>query len=130
MAKVVVITGASSGIGLSHAVFLISKGFTVFGTCRDKSKITLDILKKIYLNDHTKWKFTDKTKTMVIASKLLLPKKIENNLDELIKKITFFDMDVTSDESVTQAISKMETEAMLVLVFMEVLKIFQWKIGN
>jgi len=111
MAKVVVITGASSGIGLSHAVFLTAKGFTVFGTCRDKSKLDLEVLKKMYLTDHTKWKFTDKTKTTVKAVKLLLPKKIEKNLDDLLKKITFFDMDVTSDESVTQAIKKIEVEA-------------------
>ncbi|MHA1188507.1 MAG: SDR family oxidoreductase [Candidatus Heimdallarchaeota archaeon] len=111
MAKVVVITGASSGIGLSHAVFLTQKGYTVFGTCRDKSKINLDILKKIYITDHTKWKFTDKTKTKVEASKLLIPKKIEQNLGELIKKITFFSMDVTSDESVNQATKEMEAEA-------------------
>ncbi|MHA1433336.1 MAG: SDR family NAD(P)-dependent oxidoreductase, partial [Candidatus Heimdallarchaeota archaeon] len=111
MAKVVVITGASSGIGLSHAVFLTQKGYTVFGTCRDKSKIDLDVLKKIYLTDHTKWKFTDKTKTKVEAKKLLIPKKIEQNLNELLKKITFFNMDVTSDESVNQAIKEMEVEA-------------------
>ncbi len=111
MVKVVVITGASSGIGLSHAVFLTQKGYTVFGTCRDKSKIDLDVLKKIYLTDHTKWKFTNKSKTEVKPVKLLIPKKIEQNLDEIIKKITWFNLDVTSDESVAHAIEEMETEA-------------------
>ncbi|MHA1245197.1 MAG: SDR family oxidoreductase [Candidatus Heimdallarchaeota archaeon] len=111
MAKVVVITGASSGIGLSHAVFLTQKGYTIFGTCRDKSKIDLDVLKKTYLTDHTKWKFTDKTKTKKKKKKLLIHKKIEQNLNEILKKITFFNMDVTSDESVNQAIKEMEAEA-------------------
>lgn len=112
MAKVVVVTGASSGIGLSHAIYLTAKGYTVFGTCRDNFKIDPTVLKKIYLTDHTKWKFTDKTKNEVKPVKQLIPKKIEDNLDELIKKIIFFSLDVTSDESVTKTIENMEIEAL------------------
>lgn len=38
--KVVLITGGSSGIGKSIALFLASKGFKVYGTARDTSKYT------------------------------------------------------------------------------------------
>ena len=38
MTKTVVITGASSGIGKSIAIYLTSKGLKVYGTCRDPKK--------------------------------------------------------------------------------------------
>ena len=40
MQKVVLITGASSGLGLATALHLSKKGFTVFGTSRDPKKYT------------------------------------------------------------------------------------------
>lgn len=36
--KVVLITGGSSGIGKSIGIFLTAKGYTVYGTTRDKAK--------------------------------------------------------------------------------------------
>ncbi|NHJ33515.1 MAG: SDR family oxidoreductase [Asgard group archaeon] len=111
MKKVVVITGASSGLGLSHAIFLISKGFTVFGTSRRSQTLDKEKLKEDFVSDHTKWKFTNKEKTKVKPVRNLVPKKIEKNLDELIGKIRFFNMDVTSDESVNKTIKEMEAEA-------------------
>ena len=36
--KVVLITGASSGLGLATALYLSEKGFNVFGTSRDPNK--------------------------------------------------------------------------------------------
>ncbi len=39
MSKVVLITGGSTGIGLSVGEFLIKKGFTVYGTSRNPDKI-------------------------------------------------------------------------------------------
>lgn len=111
MNKVVVITGASSGIGLSHAIYLTYKGYTVYGTNKQNLEGKIDSLKESYLRDHTKWRFTNRDKTKVKAVKSLLPKKIFRNLDELIDKITFFNMDVTSDESVNKAINEMESKA-------------------
>ncbi|NHK30791.1 MAG: SDR family oxidoreductase [Asgard group archaeon] len=111
MNKVVVITGASSGIGLSHAIYLTYKGYTVYGTSRKNLEGKIDSLKESFLRDHTKWRFTNREKTKVKAVKNLLPKKILKNLDELIGKITFFQMDVTSDESVKKTIDDMESEA-------------------
>lgn len=110
MTKVVVITGASSGLGLSHAIYLTYKGYTVFGTSR-KEKQDVDELKTIFLRDHTKWRFDNKEKTVVKKGRLLLPKKLVKNLDKLITQIQFFKLDVTSKESVKTAIEKMNTEA-------------------
>ena len=48
MQKVVLITGASSGLGLATALHLSEKGFNVFGTSRDpkkyKEKLPFDLL--------------------------------------------------------------------------------------
>ncbi|MDA9593536.1 SDR family oxidoreductase [Flavobacteriaceae bacterium] len=38
MSKVILVTGASSGIGRSISLYLNSKGFKVYGTCRNPSK--------------------------------------------------------------------------------------------
>ena len=83
MAKAIVITGATSGLGLSHAVYLLSKGYTVFGTSRKKNP-DLKELKEIYLRDNTKWKFSNKEKTEVKAGRILLPKKILTNLSKIL----------------------------------------------
>ncbi|NHJ38779.1 MAG: SDR family oxidoreductase [Asgard group archaeon] len=111
MNKVVVITGASSGLGLSHAIYLTYKGYTVFGTSRRNLEGEKDTLKESFIRDHTKWRFTNREKTKVKAIKNLLPKKILKNLDELIDKITFFKMDVTKDDYVKTAIDEMENKA-------------------
>ncbi len=110
MAKAIVITGATSGLGLSHAVYLLSKGYTVFGTSRKKNP-DLKELKKIYLRDHTKWKFSNKEKTEVKAGRTLAPKKIIDNLDDLLEKIQFYKMDVTSDKEVNDTIKEINEKA-------------------
>ena len=38
MKKVILITGGSSGIGKAVGIYLIQKGYTVYGTTRNKSK--------------------------------------------------------------------------------------------
>jgi NAD(P)-dependent dehydrogenase (short-subunit alcohol dehydrogenase family) len=111
MNKVVVVTGASSGLGLSHAIYLTHLGYTVFGTSRNPGKIDLEQLKQVFLNDHTKWRFSNKEKTAVKAKRLLLPKKIKKTLDDLLAKITFFEMDVTIKDSVAKAIDAMQQKA-------------------
>jgi len=50
MAKVVLITGGSSGIGKSVGEFLSQKGFIVYGTSRDASKIKEHPFKLVSLN--------------------------------------------------------------------------------
>jgi NADP-dependent 3-hydroxy acid dehydrogenase YdfG len=41
MSKIVLITGASSGIGKTIAIFLTNKGFKVYGTCRNPKKYNI-----------------------------------------------------------------------------------------
>lgn len=50
MSKIVVITGASSGIGKSMALYLTSKGFKVYGTCRDPKKYDIHSFKLLKCN--------------------------------------------------------------------------------
>ncbi len=111
MNKIIVITGASSGIGLSHAVYLTYKGYTVFGTSRLNTTNNIEKLKEIYLRDHRKYHFINREKTTVKPGKYLIPKKILNNLDEILSKIFFFKMDVTSNESVQFSIKEMDEKA-------------------
>lgn len=42
MSKVVLITGASSGIGKNVSLFLTKQGFTVYGTCRNPDKYDIN----------------------------------------------------------------------------------------
>jgi NAD(P)-dependent dehydrogenase (short-subunit alcohol dehydrogenase family) len=50
MSKVVLITGASSGIGKAIGEFLFHKGFTVYGTSRNPEKITNSLFPLIALD--------------------------------------------------------------------------------
>ena len=43
MQKVVLITGASSGLGLATALHLTKKGYIVFGTSRNPDKFTQSV---------------------------------------------------------------------------------------
>ncbi len=109
MSKRVLITGASSGLGLSHAIYLSSKGYSVTGTSRRGGDLNLDQLRSIFLRDHTKFKYVDKSKNDIRAQKTLLPEKILQNLDEYLSRVHFVKMDVTDDKSVTQCIQEVET---------------------
>ena len=98
MTKTVLITGASSGIGLSHAIYLTSKGYNVIGTSRNAENLDLDKLKKKFIRDHTKYKVNS---DMTVQEKgVKLPGYISNNLDELLSKIKFITVDVNNSESI------------------------------
>jgi len=53
MSKVVLITGGSSGIGKSVAIFLTERGFTVYGTSRNPDRITEKLPFKLIALDVT-----------------------------------------------------------------------------
>lgn len=102
--KVILITGASSGIGLSTAVYLRNEGYTVLGTSRDPKQLSVDLLKKRYRREHTKYKWKNKQKTQVMAVKSLIPQNIETNLTQLISGIRFYTLDLTERNSIQLAI--------------------------
>jgi len=110
MSPNVLVTGASSGLGLSHAIYLTSCGYNVFGTSRKAENLDLEALKTLYLTDHTQFRYTDKEKTIVRVGKHLLPQNIIENLDEFIEQIQFITMDVSDENTVNQAVDEIESE--------------------
>lgn len=107
MSKRILITGASSGLGLSHAIYLTSRGHEIIGTSRKAEKINLQQLKKQFLTDHTKFSYITNSKTKVKPGKIQAPKKIIENLDEILQEIQFITMDITKTESVNRSINEL-----------------------
>ncbi|MHA1971497.1 MAG: SDR family oxidoreductase [Candidatus Hodarchaeales archaeon] len=108
--KKILITGASSGLGLSHAIYLTYKGYKVIGTSRRADTLENSELKAKYLLDHTKFKFTDKEKNSLKSDKLLAPKNIIENFDSIVERIDFISLDITKDQSVTKAMDEIMTQ--------------------
>lgn len=75
MSKVVLITGASSGIGKSIAEFLYDKGYTVYGTSRNPKQSVVNGINFVAL-DVTKTETIEKAVAEVVAK--------ENKIDYLI----------------------------------------------
>jgi short-subunit dehydrogenase len=67
MSKVVLITGGSSGIGKSIAVFLSKKGFIVYGTSRNPEKITEKLPFNLISLDVTKQQSIQKAVDTIIV---------------------------------------------------------------
>jgi short-subunit dehydrogenase len=106
--KRILITGASSGLGLSHAIYLASKGYNIIGTSRNPEEINRNQLKSRFLIDHTKFRYIDKAKTKIKPSKILAPKKLIDNLDEILEEIQFIPMNISETKSVNRAIRNLE----------------------
>lgn len=102
----VFITGASSGMGLSHAIYLISKGYNVTATYLPGDNLDIDYLRNKFITDNSKYKYVDKSKSTVKATKCLLSKEIQANVRDFIAKINFIPMDVTDTNSVKDAVQK------------------------
>jgi short-subunit dehydrogenase len=100
----ILITGASSGLGLSHAIYLTAYGYQVIGTSRNASKIDITQLKTLYIRDHTKFRYLNKEKTHIKSIKTQIPMDIESKLDILLARIHFISLDITKSESVSQGI--------------------------
>ncbi len=109
MSKKILITGASSGLGLSHAIYLASKGYNITGTSRNAENIDLKILKEIFIRDHTKYRLTGSKKNEVLTGKCIAPEMIIKNLDDYLNKIKYVSMDITDDASVIKAVEKIES---------------------
>ena len=76
MSKVVLVTGASSGIGKAIATFLYSKGYTVYGTSRNPKNekdfsfelIALDVLKLDSINSAVNYIFEKEGRLDVLVN--------------------------------------------------------------
>lgn len=105
----VFITGATSGIGLAHAIYLSSRGNEVIGGSiagnTDKKA-----LREAFLRDHVKYRFDDAAMRSVVKAKSLLPRDIVETLDESIDRVRFMQMDVCDDDSVRGCVDAVEAE--------------------
>ncbi len=114
--KNVLITGGSSGIGLTTGILLTKMGYNVICTTRDPKKIQIGVLKQIAIEDNTRFSIKKKkTQDGNIEYSLerkgtYFPKDIVNSLENLIEKIRFEELDITNDESVKRCIGKIEAE--------------------
>jgi short-subunit dehydrogenase len=112
LSKLILITGASSGLGLSHAIYLTNKGYTVIGTSRNASALDRDELGNRYKRDNKQWKVKQRNeKWETKKKKSLIPSEIEEKLPTLLEKIHYITMDVTSDSSVEEAIKQVQAKA-------------------
>jgi NAD(P)-dependent dehydrogenase (short-subunit alcohol dehydrogenase family) len=121
----VFITGASSGLGLSHAIYLTSLGYKVIGTSRDAAALDLTNLKRLFLEDHTKYYFSDKDKREVKKGALLAPRDLVQTVTDCLKKIEFISMDITDGESVRRAVNSADAAAPVDVVINNA-GIFHW----
>ncbi|MBD3353728.1 MAG: SDR family NAD(P)-dependent oxidoreductase [Candidatus Lokiarchaeota archaeon] len=103
--KTVFITGASSGIGLSTAVYLLNLGHNVIGTSRSPDKLSVKLLEERYQREHMKYKFQNKQRTKVVAVKSVIPDDIKTNLHELLDTIKFYQLSLANRESINNAIN-------------------------
>ena len=114
----VLITGASSGIGLTCAIYLTFKGYKVIGTSRHPEKLTKDILKNRYLEMLTKYRIKNRktSKETLIKGKIQISKDIRDDLDNFIEEIEFIPLDITDSNSVSQIIPKLMSEGVRIIV--------------
>ena len=85
MSKVILITGASSGIGKSISLFLTNKGFKVYGTCRDPKKYNIlefELL-KCDINSQVDIEDTNLS-TNARAERIISAKQMEKTLGQLL----------------------------------------------
>ena len=109
MKPTILVTGATSGLGLSHSIFLSYKGYDVIGIAR--SVPSLEELEERYRKDHRKYKIKN---GKVIAGKSTLPADIESNLSEKLELIRFYKCDITSTESMEELFNSIDKLDVLV----------------
>jgi len=114
----ILITGASSGIGLTCAIYLTFKGYKVIGTSRHPEKLNKDILKNRYLEMLTKYRIKNRNspKETLIKGKIKISKEIFDDLDNLIEQIDLISLDITDPNSVSNTIPALMAEGVRIIV--------------
>jgi short-subunit dehydrogenase len=101
MEPVILITGASSGIGKEIARFLIEKGYTVYGAARSVDKMTE--LKA--LGGHSLYMDVTDDKSMIEGIKVILSE--QNRIDVLINNAGYGSYGALEDTPIAQAQAEM-----------------------
>ncbi|NHJ48878.1 MAG: SDR family oxidoreductase [Asgard group archaeon] len=94
----VLVTGGSSGIGLSIAVYLRYCGYKVYASSRNPKKNDSKLQKEIFLQQNRN----------------KIPKKLRKQLDNILNEIKFVKLDITDNQSIDKCISKIESESEMV----------------
>jgi NAD(P)-dependent dehydrogenase (short-subunit alcohol dehydrogenase family) len=94
------ITGASSGIGLTTALHLLSRGHFVVGSSRNPDGLSKDALKEKVLRDHTR--FRVKKDGQIDKVRTNLPPELQD-LDGLLERLKFIHLDPAVEGSPGQA---------------------------
>lgn len=96
--QTVLVTGGTSGIGLSVAIYLKYLGYTVYVTSRNPERYDLKGLEK----------------TFIMQNNFKVPKKILSNLDVILNEINFVKLDITASQSIDELVTKIESEVNMV----------------
>jgi len=93
--KTVLVTGGTSGIGLSIGVYLKYLGYKTYITSRNPENYSSEGLKQTFLEQNNN----------------KIPKKIRNNLDEIIDEIILIKLDIEDSQSIDECVSQIQSKS-------------------
>ena len=93
--QTVLVTGGTSGIGLSIAIYLRHLGHTVYATSRNPERYDLKGLEQ----------------TFIMQNNFKVPKKMLTKIETILSEIKFIKLDITANQSIDELVDIIETEA-------------------